>query len=72
MTELKLKPCPFCGCAAVARLDGSYGVEIRCTTRACSCKQQMNLVSCATYDTIIETFEKLAEKWNTRPAELPE
>jgi len=55
----KLKPCPFCGGEAMAKIDSMYIYYIECKK-----------LSCTARDTRwFKSWDKATEAWNTRSAQ---
>lgn len=62
MSEIKLKPCPFCGGKAESCtpwMGMAYGYWVRC--EACGCETEVS-----------STEEQAAEAWNRRAGEQDE
>ncbi len=71
MSEIKLKPCPFCGGDAVTKISALCGntyddIRFMVCCPSCLIRQYRDLGGCDSFDKVEEAMDKAIEAWNRR------
>lgn len=76
MSEIKLKPCPFCGTKAYTRISGIKGEELQgyisCNNPKCAVGMNFSISPThvlLNFEDVISGFHEAAERWNERVEE---
>ena len=68
MTDVELKPCPFCGARAEVIVLENVGVSVRCTNMNCGCQTVSKHDKLGLFDIWPEktALEEVIKRWNSR------